>query len=812
VVFATLSLLRPGQPPELPKAAVVAPALSKRLLFVVVDGLRYDIATDDALMPRFADAMRRHRSAEILAGPVSMTSSAVLTYGTGQRGRIEQFARNLNPNPPPFQNWMQNAREQGLRVALVGDPTWAQMFERGFDERLVDPVDAAVEIDFNEKTFADARTMLAHRPDVLVLHFVTPDHQGHAYGVKSERYARHISNFDRMLFDLLSEVGPEWTAVVTSDHGANDAGDHGGDVLVQRRSPIFAYGPGIAPKAGEGARLDQVDVAGTLSALVGVPAPCHSQGHLLVDWLDLSQGLRAQVALNDVSRSLGFARLADPDEADALLLELSRLRRSLARDPAKQVVEARRLAGESERLLRSQQGIFSRRAWWTLAGISVGAALFAACWLAPLSPGAVCVSLLLSVLSILLTAFVEKLPSALLTGVVGTLFVLFNLPLLLLLVRPERFLGLLARTRSYAPALVPGGLAVTYPRNLQPVAFAVTLVVPLVIFGASTLERWGLELGKRAGRALDVAWLGVWGLLLLPAGWFPDGLPSLRIGHHPSLILALGVVAVLSAAFELGQRAPHAARSIAGFSLVILGSLAARRFAPPWLGWAALLSLPCLALALFARKRLELGLLCLLCAYTWVSRDIELPMVGAALGLASLVARRGVALRQGEHAGPRLLTLLAFWFALSFVLRLGVGGGIDPTHLDLAAGAFGEPHVSAVWVGFCIVLKNLLAQTAVGVALLSGFSAQIASRLTRGFALIGAGRSAVLLGMMLAAQGSFWTSMRVIGELPYTMITVIAAGSVGLSCHLLMRGSTRSSVLPAAMRAAMATAVQSEGP
>lgn len=41
-------------------------------------------------MPRFSAAMRRYRSADIMAGQVSMTSSAVQSFASGQRGRLEQ--------------------------------------------------------------------------------------------------------------------------------------------------------------------------------------------------------------------------------------------------------------------------------------------------------------------------------------------------------------------------------------------------------------------------------------------------------------------------------------------------------------------------------------------------------------------------------------------------------------------------------------------------------------------------------------------------------------------------------------------------
>ena len=188
-VYASLSLLKPQKPPPLAKAAVVHEALTKHLLFVIVDGLRYDIATDPERMPHFAEAMRSHRSAEILAGPVSMTSSAILTFATGQRGRLEQVARNINPDPPPYESWMQNARERGLSVALVGDRTWTEMFGPYFSELRQDPPGVAMEHDFNDKTFRDAREILAHAPNAMVLHFVTPDHRAIATAYYQRRTA-----------------------------------------------------------------------------------------------------------------------------------------------------------------------------------------------------------------------------------------------------------------------------------------------------------------------------------------------------------------------------------------------------------------------------------------------------------------------------------------------------------------------------------------------------------------------------------------------------------------------------------------------
>jgi hypothetical protein len=117
VVYGTFVLiLRPAPPPPLAPPTAM-PALTRHLLLVVVDGLRYDVATDPARMPHFAEAMRQHRSAEILAGRICMTSAAVQNYGTGRRGRFAQIVRNINPDPPAYNSWLKNAADRGLALA-----------------------------------------------------------------------------------------------------------------------------------------------------------------------------------------------------------------------------------------------------------------------------------------------------------------------------------------------------------------------------------------------------------------------------------------------------------------------------------------------------------------------------------------------------------------------------------------------------------------------------------------------------------------------------------------------------------------------
>lgn len=777
VVYGVFVLvLRPPRLPPMPLRDARAP-LTEHVLFVVVDGLRYDVATDARRMPRFAEAMQRHRSAEILAGRISMTSAAVQNYGTGQRGRFAQIVRNLNPDPPPYDSWLQNAAERGRVLALAGDPAWVEMYGPSFRHKLVDPEGVAMDYDFNDRTFRNTRRLLAERPNLVVAHFVTPDHQGHVYGIPSARYARHIAGFDRELFDLLAELSPDWTVIVTSDHGAADSGTHGADVPVQRRSPIFAYGPGIAAKAVAHETLDQSDLANTLAALLGVPAASQSQGHLLASWLDVSAERAADYGCADAARSVALARGAIPDSAARLDAQLR------AACAAHQLPEQRRLAAEAlvrenDALLTNLQDFSSGQAWAFLGATLLGAAVTAWLFAGERSGGAlVCAALAL--VAIALVAYLERLPGYLPKTLDGVLFVVFNLPSLLFLVRPERLLRLLDDRPLLAAAVVPGGVAVAYPANLQPVAFAICLVAPLVIALGRRPEHWGLwwDRATTTHRLSSLLLVLGWGAALLPAGINSSGAYSSFV-QRETLTLVLAAAALASVAWVLVRSAPERLRHWSIALAVAVAALVLRRFAPPWLGRAALVGLPLLGAVLLRQARFRAGFWTVLAGYLFVSRDFELLPVCAGLGITSLLGERLGQMSEAAWTRGRWLVVVGVLFCLMFLVRLGVSMGLDVLSLDFGAGAFGDQHVPIWWVTFAVIWKYVLVTILVVLPILSRMPVQVGTRTLSALVAIGVGRAAVLVGMMQCSQGSFWTTMRVMSDLPFALLFAV-------SCALL---------------------------
>jgi len=773
VIYGTFVLVLKPPPPAPVAQPAARPALSKHLLLVIVDGLRYDVAIDRAGMPNFAEAMRTRRGGDIYAGRISMTSAAIQNYGTGQRGRFAQIVRNINPDPPAYNSWLQNARARGLTLALAGEPGWSDMFGPSFQYTLLDPPGVAMDYDYNDVTFRSARALLQKSPHFLVAHFGTPDHQAHVYGIQSPRYRAHIYDFDRRLFELLGELGSDWTVIVTSDHGAADSGTHGADVPIQRRSPIFAYGPGIAA-TGPAESLDQSDLASTFAALLGVPAAAHSQGHVLSSWLDVSSEAQADFGCADAKRVLSLAQSQVPSRAEALAARLASVCEQ--RRPA---TERRRdamvVAREIDEALTLAQGFSSWQAWmfgvatlfgaalvgWLLTGRSVAAAAWCA---------------LLGIVAIVLVARLEQLPGSWPKGIDATLFVIFNLPLLLFLLKPERLILLLDQQPALAAAVVPGGFAVAYPTNLQPIAFSLCLIAPLLIALGNRSEIWGISWrgGSGARRFIDPVLVVGFGLALAPAGITASGAYSTLV-QHERLTLGLALTLLGCVAFVVVRGSPQVLRQFIWLSGLAVASLLLRRVAPAWLGRPLLVGLPLLAALLLWRHQLVLALGLGFIGYLWVSRDFEVLPVAGGLGIAVLLGERLSAISQEGWSRGRRLIVVGVLFCLMFLVRIGMSAGLDALSLDFGAGAFGDKHVSAAWITFAVIWKYVLVAVLLIVALLHGVPSEIATRILVNLSVIGVCRAAVLLGMMQCAQGSFWTAMRVMSDLPFALLFAVCA-------------------------------------
>jgi Type I phosphodiesterase / nucleotide pyrophosphatase len=772
-------VIPPPEPPAMPAGAPLAPAFTKHFLLVVVDGLRFDVASDPARMPHFSRALREDTGGELRAGRVSMTTSAVLAVGTGQRGQFEQIVKNVKPSPTPYDSWLEEAKAAGLSVMTVGDPAWVDMYGKSIDVHRLDPEGVAIDVDFNPETFRSARELLAKHPDVFVVHFVTPDHQAHAHTVPSKKYAEHIHGFDADLFRFLSEVPRDYTVVAIGDHGAADSGTHGADVPIQRKTVVFAYGPGIARGVHQSGAIDQVDLADTISVLLGLPPPRESRGHVLAAWLDAPTQARTRIACTDAIRSvdyaraLGFTALAGELDTDV----------GACKSPAVALRVSRRV----DAAIAAEGGFSSP--WIAplvalLGALALGTALLLLGRAA--SPAALAVTVVCAC-GVFLTWGVERLSGEWPLRVRIMLFVLGNVPALVLLVLPDRALRFARRWPALAPALVPGILVATYTTDAQPEAW-----VALLIAGTLFALRGGLTADPARARpgALDLLlFAACMALLFFPGTRESEIYPSF-IRNAPKLTLgvALGLLALTQ--IVLALRAPWQRRLALGaaFALAAVLSLVLRRFAPPLLGRSAIVVLSLATVAFALRRQPAVALSLGVVSYAWISRDAEIIAFSSSILLAHGV---GHALaRQRERRGrsgvplslPNALLTATFLFGVVFVQRVGLHGAIDFGAMDWGVAGFGDPHVSAWVVGTALGLKYALAAMLVVAAFGSALGPAASEGVLAAAFLVFLARGAVLAAMFLLSGQSFWTGLRVMGDLPFALIwaLTVALSAVAL--------------------------------
>ncbi len=763
----TIGVVRVVIPPPAPKALPIPPpassGLTKHVVFVVVDGLRYDVATDPDRMPIFARRMQEHASGEMWAGTVSMTSSAVLTYATGQRGGADQIINNETGKQVAYNNILDNVRAAGMKTAGTGDHAWFHMFRESWSQKHPDPEGVAIDVDYNAEIFGAAYSFIRddeHRANLIVTHFVTPDHQAHAYGVLSERYRKHIREFDQKLDAFLRAIPNDTAVIITSDHGATDTGTHGSDTPVQRRSPFVAYGPGIVAARATHEPLDQVDVPSTIAALLGVPAPAHGRGHVIVDLLDAPDEQRAQIACADLERlSTYVSSIESGSPASTCSGATAREKITSAREAARSLDAA---LGDAS---------LGGRAFAWLVPVLAFVATFALVVLTlSLFPTGVALggAALMTAIAVALTLYVERLGGYGPTIGRVLLYVAGNALVLYAVLRTKAVADWFDRNPALGAVIFPGLLLVTPTRTTQIESFVLVAVIALMaIFGRLPLARASAE------RRWTIAGTMLLLLLLAPIAFRENGgiLPIVIKYPVPSALLAL----VMLGAVRSRGEAP--ALTVVGIAIAA-ASLWFRRSAPPALCLAAWITLPIAGVLLLRGRTRILGELLLVSGYMWVSRDIDVPVLVAIIVLSDIVAR-SIGRQLGDDS-PRALPLLAivtYLFAITFLGRIGVENGIDFTQLDWGAGAFRDPTASVARIGVALVFKHVLARAAVIYVVFSAIAPSLRFTVARALVVSEGARACLLVIVLYVCGGSFWTALRVIGDLPHPLVALCVAAA-----------------------------------
>jgi hypothetical protein len=279
----------PGQ------VAPAPPRAARRVVVLLVDGLRLDSArTMASLEPLRAAGV----DAAAVAHYPTLSRPNYVAIFAGLPPRLSGARTNDYPGPVPLDTVWSRVREAGLTNRYVTD------FRSGAGRMFLPHLDDAASVHYWPGMFERvALGALADERALVVIHFAAVDLAGHADGADSEAYRAAVAATDATIARVVAELDLERDAVVVvSDHGHVDAGGHGGQEDEVTAVPLILAGAGVAA----GVRLADarlVDLAPTLCALLGLPAPRHAIGRTLVEALRLEPPVAAALARVDAGRA-----------------------------------------------------------------------------------------------------------------------------------------------------------------------------------------------------------------------------------------------------------------------------------------------------------------------------------------------------------------------------------------------------------------------------------------------------------------------------------------------------------------------------
>lgn len=321
------------------KPAIVdprTPRLSQRVVLVIVDGLRLD----HSHLPGF-DAVRSRGVDEVaLSQYPTWSRPNYITLLTGVPPMASGVRVNRVRKPMRIDSIMARAKAAGLRVTTASDIGMVPpLFMTTEVDDLGDleypqtgdlvtspaghawPFDEVRKAGSLQQLEASITTVLAKPSDLVVVLAGDVDRAGHAYGGASTAYAQAATALAGTIGRLVPQLDlSRDTLIVTADHGHVDRGGHGGQELEVVTVPLLVAGAGIVPGArAPGARL--VDLAPTIAALLGIPAPGHGHGRALVELLRFDATASAARATADATRLAAMRDVpADPSGPNALRL------------------------------------------------------------------------------------------------------------------------------------------------------------------------------------------------------------------------------------------------------------------------------------------------------------------------------------------------------------------------------------------------------------------------------------------------------------------------------------------------------------
>lgn len=277
---------KPVYPAEPTREVNEGEPLARRVIVVVIDGCRLDRfheAEKPYLERKMAEGTRYTTVETTYPARTVVCFSSMFTGAAPERhGITSNLVLKLGLRVESIFGALRRADKKGR---LVGIAHLIDAF--GDDVASVTSVAHNDKIDHN--LIAAARRELSeHDPELLVLQLLAVDQNGHVRGTYYPEYVERIEITDRLIEEFMDWCGDngylddETAVILMADHGQGiGIGAHGHLSEGERHVPFALWGSGVA----EGQVVEEpasiLDLAPTISYLLGVEPPRGSTGRVL---------------------------------------------------------------------------------------------------------------------------------------------------------------------------------------------------------------------------------------------------------------------------------------------------------------------------------------------------------------------------------------------------------------------------------------------------------------------------------------------------------------------------------------------------
>lgn len=259
--------------------------MKNKVIMVVIDGLQYAAACSQ--MGYINHLAEIDKAARLLVKSELPSLSRPLyeVLLTGTPSSVNRITSNQAVQLSTQKSLFHLTKENGLRNAAAAYYWVSELYNRCPFHYIEDRVqeDESKPIQYGsfyfEDDYPDSHLLIdaeilrrKYDPHFLYIHPMGVDHAGHLYGSDSKQYRGKAIAMDSILANFLPVWMEEgYQILITSDHGMNSDGQHGGTGADERNVPLYCIGSAFAPGIYE-QEIPQLAIAPLVCALLEIPS------------------------------------------------------------------------------------------------------------------------------------------------------------------------------------------------------------------------------------------------------------------------------------------------------------------------------------------------------------------------------------------------------------------------------------------------------------------------------------------------------------------------------------------------------------